>query len=168
VSRDIFERFRACLMFAPTSRLRVRFSVDTVTTYTSRNVTCQGFYHFRGEPFYVSLCYVTEDVTPAARLRAALDDAGWTQEQLAKATGIARETINGYASGRLGIGSKNGPRIARALRRPPDYFVSQEPPVPSLPDLVEKIERVEQAVESLRREILEALQVEPSQQRAAR
>ena len=37
------------------------------------------------------------------------------QDMVATITGIKRGTINGYCSGRLALGGKNGPRIAAAL-----------------------------------------------------
>lgn len=37
------------------------------------------------------------------------------QDMVAAITGIRRGTINGYCTGRLGLGSKNGPRVAAAL-----------------------------------------------------
>lgn len=37
------------------------------------------------------------------------------QDMVASITGIRRGTINGYCTGRLALGSKNGPKIATAL-----------------------------------------------------
>lgn len=37
------------------------------------------------------------------------------QDMVAAITGIGRQTVNGYCTGRLPLGSKNGPRIAEAL-----------------------------------------------------
>jgi transcriptional regulator with XRE-family HTH domain len=53
------------------------------------------------------------DVSPL--LDDLLERRGWTQERLAEVTGIGRETVNGYATGRLRIGLKNAERIAAAL-----------------------------------------------------
>lgn len=37
------------------------------------------------------------------------------QDMVASITGIGRGTINGYCTGRLGLGIKNGPKIAAAM-----------------------------------------------------
>ena|SRR5665213_2884742 len=53
-------------------------------------------------------------------LSPVLDDLlrqrGWTQEQLAKASGISRNDINAMARGRLTVGPKRLGRIAAALK----------------------------------------------------
>ena len=48
-------------------------------------------------------------------LRALLRERGWRQEDLAEATGISRSTINGYCTGRLGLGGLNAQKVADAF-----------------------------------------------------
>jgi transcriptional regulator with XRE-family HTH domain len=82
----------------------------------------------------------TGAVTPSERLAAALEERGWTQDELAHRTGIARTTVNGYVNGRLGIGRKNGRRIAGVLGLAEDYF-NGGGPKPTVAMVLEAVQR---------------------------
>jgi transcriptional regulator with XRE-family HTH domain len=134
---------------------------------------------FRSGPYVHGLFSAAERVDAylqaqiCARIRQARIEAGFTQEEIADLLHMTMRGYQNYEKDRVPwraldkIAELTNVTQEWLLRGGPDEATAG-PPSLSNHELVEKIERVEQAVESLRQEILEALQAEPSQQRAAR
>jgi len=92
----------------------------------------------------------------AKRIRQLRDDLGWDQEELGKRTGVAKQTISGYETGRAGI-SRIADRIAHALGTTTDYLYGltdnplppnededDQPPAPLRTAILDELERLDE------------------------
>ena len=69
----------------------------------------------------------TVTVTQGAHIRALLEGRGWSIAQLARETGIARESLSRIINDREGLGPERGEKVAAVLGLPLEDVLLERP-----------------------------------------
>lgn len=69
-------------------------------------------------------------VTQGAHIRALLEGRGWSIAQLARETGIARESLSRIINDREGLGPERGEKVAAVLGLPLEDVLLERPTQP--------------------------------------
>ncbi|KKP69989.1 hypothetical protein A2X44_02130 [candidate division CPR3 bacterium GWF2_35_18] len=78
---------------------------------------------------------------PAAKIKQARIEMGWSQQKLADETGFSNKTISAYEKGRLKANIPALQKIADAVEKPVSFFTDESSPDYTIETKLKKIEQ---------------------------